>query len=74
MNRESVSRYSGFGDRANLHSLFQVKYKLADQHKETPIPYGFSEVANNERYTLYENENVLPFARVSSSTYNEDQL
>jgi uncharacterized membrane protein YfhO len=74
MNRESVSRYSGFGDRANLHSLFQVKYKLADQHKETPIPYGFSEVANNERYTLYENENVLPFARASSSTYSEDQL
>ncbi|WP_181291306.1 YfhO family protein [Shouchella clausii] len=74
MNRESVSRYSGFGDRANLHSLFQVKYKLADQHKETPIPYGFSEVANNDRYTLYENENVLPFARVSSSTYSEDQL
>lgn len=23
MNRESVSRYSGFGDRVNLHSLYQ---------------------------------------------------
>ncbi len=74
MNRESVSRYSGFGDRANLHSLFQVSHKLVSNDKDVPIPYGFNEVSSNELYTLYENPHVLPYARTASTIFSEDDL
>ncbi|WP_169871163.1 YfhO family protein [Shouchella patagoniensis] len=74
MNRESVSRYSGFGDRANLHSLFQVSHKLAPNDEDIPIPYGFNEVSSNELYTLYENIHLLPYVRTASTIYSEDDL
>ncbi len=74
MNRESVSRYSGFGDRANLHSLYQVSHKLIDKEDPAPVPYGFTEVSENERYHLFENEHLLPFARTTSTLYGREQL
>ncbi|SDB98588.1 YfhO family protein [Shouchella lonarensis] len=74
MNRESVSRYNGFGDRANLHSLFQTTYKLVDPKEDTPIPYGFVLKDTNDQYHLYENELVLPFARVATAIYSEEDL
>ncbi|WZY00503.1 YfhO family protein [Bacillus sp. FSL W7-1360] len=74
MNRESLSRYYGFGDRANLHSLFQTTYKLVDPKEDTPIPYGFVLKDTNDQYHLYENELVLPFARVATAIYSEEDL
>ncbi len=74
MGRESVSRYSGFGDRANLHSMLQVRYKLVAKDSDDPIPYGFTLHSENETYELYENENVLPFARTTSTVYSKEDL
>ncbi|MBM7841141.1 putative membrane protein YfhO [Alkalihalobacillus xiaoxiensis] len=74
MNRESVSRYSGFGDRANLHSLFRVSHKLVQNEETDPIPYGFTEVDSNDAYTLYENQNLLSYARTTNSIYSQEEL
>ncbi|WP_078393215.1 YfhO family protein [Shouchella patagoniensis] len=74
MGRESVSRFSGFGDRTHLHSLMQVQYKLVDKYRQTPIPYGFRPHSENEGYILYENKHVLPFARATSITFQEKDL
>lgn len=74
MGRESVSRYYGFGDRANLHSLMHVQFKLVDKKEETAIPYGFTLYSENDRYALYENQWLLPFARATSTVFLEEDL
>ena len=74
MGRESVSRYATFGDRANLHSLWQGAYKIVKKNSKDAIPYGFKAIQENESYILYKNENVLPFARATSNVYSEDEL
>ncbi|MDO7282301.1 YfhO family protein [Shouchella clausii] len=74
MGRESVSRYYGFGDRANLHSLMNVQFKLVDKKEETAIPYGFTLFSENDRYALYENQWLLPFARATSNVFLEEDL
>ncbi len=74
MNRESVSRYSGFGDRANLHSLYQVSHKLVSKEDPDPIPYGFYEIEENEDYRLYRNELILPYARTTSNLYSKEDM
>ncbi|MDQ0208491.1 YfhO family protein [Alkalicoccobacillus murimartini] len=74
MKRESVSRYSGFGDRANLYSLLGGKYILFPKDEEIHAPYGFEPFEENEHYVVYRNENMLPFARTTSTVYSEEQL
>ncbi|PPA70963.1 YfhO family protein [Jeotgalibacillus proteolyticus] len=75
MEHESVSRYSGFGDRANLYSLLRGKYLMhAKAWEEEIIPYGFEEILQSENYVIYENTNVLPFIKTSSELYNEDDV
>lgn len=74
MGRESVSRYYGFGDRTNLHSLMNVQFKLVDKKEETAIPYGFTLFSENDRYALYENQWLLPFARATSNVFLEEDL
>ncbi|RNF40276.1 YfhO family protein [Planococcus salinus] len=73
MARESVSRYATLGNRANLLSLIQGKYIILPQ-ADPNVPYGFTEVMSSENYTVYENDNVLPFARSASTIYQEEQL
>ncbi|WKA54279.1 YfhO family protein [Planococcus shixiaomingii] len=85
MGRESVSRYATLGNRANLHSLLQGKYVIAE--KNVPgadvlsesreienVPYGFTKIMESENFTVYENDNLLPFARSASTVYQERQL
>lgn len=73
MARESVSRYATLGNRANLLSLLQGKYIILP--KDDPnVPYGFTSVLSSEHYMVYENENVLPFARSTSAVFQEEQL
>ncbi|KIL43104.1 YfhO family protein [Jeotgalibacillus campisalis] len=75
IEHESVSRYSGFGDRANLYSLLRGKYLMhAKANEEEIIPYGFEEVLQSDNYIIYENTNVLPFIKTSSEIYDEDQV
>ncbi|WP_298823712.1 YfhO family protein [uncultured Planococcus sp.] len=73
MGRESVSRYATLGSRANLHSLLQGKYVIRP-HGDENIPYGFTEIHSSENYAVYENSYVLPFARSTSTVYQEQQL
>lgn len=73
MGRESVSRYATLGNRANLYSLLQGKY-IIRPHSGDNVPYGFSEIHSSENYSVYENEYVLPFARSTSTVYQEQQL
>ncbi|WP_281975178.1 YfhO family protein [Halobacillus litoralis] len=74
MKRESVSRYSGFGDRANLHSLWQANYVMYEKGEETNTPYGFVPYRESDNYIVYENTNPLPFVRVSDQIYREESL
>ncbi|TWT27447.1 YfhO family protein [Planomicrobium sp. CPCC 101110] len=85
MARESVSRYATLGNRANLFSLLQGKYVIAPKDAPTAdvlpsaegmdnVPYGFSEIFESENFIVYENEYLLPFARSTSSVYQERQL
>ena len=73
MGRESVSRYATLGNRANLHSMLQGKY-LIRSRGDTNIPYGFTEIHSSAKYRVYENDYVLPFARSTSTVYEEQQL
>ncbi|WP_010532246.1 YfhO family protein [Lentibacillus jeotgali] len=74
MKRESVSRYSGLGDRANLYSLFRGKYVMYEKGDETNIPYGFNPYKESENYVVYKNTNTLPFVRLSDHIYSEASL
>lgn len=72
MGHESVSRYSGLGDRANLYSLLRGKYLMHEKNKEEVVPYGFQKILENDHYVIYENTNTLPFIKTSSNLYDED--
>lgn len=73
MGRESVSRYATLGNRANLYSMLQGKYVIRSRG-DTNVPYGFNEIHSSEKYIVYENDYVLPFARSTSTVYEEQQL
>lgn len=73
MGRESVSRYATLGNRANLHSMLQGKYVIR-AHGDANIPYGFTEIYATENFAVFENNHVLPFARSTSTVYEEQQV
>lgn len=73
MGRESVSRYAGLGNRANLHSLLQGDYAIKETG-DPNVPYGFTELASSAHFTVYKNRYPLPFARPASKIYQERQL
>lgn len=73
MQRESVSRYATLGNRANLFSLVRGKY-IIRPIDDSNVPYGFNEIFASENYKVYENENILPFARGAKDFYQEDKL
>ncbi|GGC78479.1 hypothetical protein GCM10007216_06220 [Thalassobacillus devorans] len=74
MGRESVSRYSTLGSRANLYSLLQGKYMMRKQDDTAKVPYGFEKVATTENYVMYENTNLLPFVRTTDNIFSTDAL
>ncbi|MGI8316285.1 YfhO family protein [Halobacillus mangrovi] len=74
MKRESISRYSGFGDRANLYSLMKGNYIVTHENKERNMPYGFEPFLSEGGYQVYQNTNKLPFARTTSTVYSERSL
>lgn len=73
MGRESVSRYATLGNRANLHSLLQGKYSIVEKG-DSNVPYGFTRISSSDNYEVYENNNSLPFARSTSTVFQEQQL
>lgn len=73
MGRESVSRYATLGNRANLHSMLQGKYVIRP-HGDDNVPYGFTEMYATENFAVYENNYVVPFARSTSTVYEEEQV
>src|SRR5690606_24164335 len=73
MGRESVSRYATLGNRANLHSMLQGKYVIRP-HGDDNVPYGFTEIYATENFAVFENNYVLPFARSTSTVYEEQQV
>ncbi|MFP7495114.1 YfhO family protein [Terribacillus saccharophilus] len=74
MKRESVSRYSGFGNRANLYSLLNGKYIMFDKQEPIAAPYGFKPYMESDQYIVYQNENLLPFAKVGTEVFQEKDL
>jgi uncharacterized membrane protein YfhO len=73
MGRESVSRYATLGNRANLYSMLQGKYTIKEKG-DPNVPFGFVEILSSDNYIVYENQNLLPFARAASTVYSEQQL
>lgn len=73
MGRESVSRYATLGNRANLHSLLQGNYSIVEKG-DANVPFGFTKVLSSSNYEVYENTNPLPFARATSTVFQEQQL
>ncbi len=74
MKHESISRYSGFGDRANVFSLLRGKYFMVKKGDDRNIPYGFEHYMENQEYQVYRNTNILPFVRTTSTVYSEKTL
>ncbi|MFN4214017.1 YfhO family protein [Exiguobacterium sp.] len=74
MLRESVSRYGTLGNRANLHHLLSSPYWMRNQNVSSEAPYGFSLLAETERYAVYESGTRLPFVRTTTSTYRQAEL
>ncbi|PAF39994.1 hypothetical protein CHH69_05200 [Terribacillus saccharophilus] len=74
MKRESVSRYSGFGNRANLYSMLNGKYIMFDKQEAIAAPYGFRPYMESSDYIVYRNDNLLPFARVTANVFQENEL
>ncbi|MGN7408995.1 YfhO family protein [Sporosarcina sp. SAFN-010] len=73
MGRESVSRYAGFGGRANLYSILNGVYAVRSD-KGNPVPFGFEEVEHNGKFKAFENEHRLPFVRTTHRVYTEEEL
>ncbi|WP_445487691.1 YfhO family protein [Niallia sp. 03133] len=73
MGRESVSRYGTLGDRANLYSLLNGTYYIAEKGYKS-IPYGFEKVLTSGKYVAYKNTNSLPFFRTTDTVYLENEL
>ncbi|PSL34358.1 putative membrane protein YfhO [Planomicrobium soli] len=85
MARESVSRYATLGNRANLFSLMQGKYTIIPKDAPTAdvlptaegmdnVPFGFMKILESQNFAVYENEHLLPFARSTSTVFQERQL
>lgn len=74
MKRESISRYSGFGDRANLYSIMSADYIMTHDKQERNIPYGFRLYVKEGEYQIYKNTNSLPFVRTSSTVFRNQSL
>ncbi|WP_214755992.1 YfhO family protein [Exiguobacterium sp. s157] len=74
MGRESVSRYGSLGNRANLHHLLSSPYWMRHTNVASEAPYGFTLLAESDRYAVYESETRLPFVRTTTSTYRQDAL
>ncbi|MGP4070825.1 YfhO family protein [Halobacillus sp. B29] len=74
MKQESISRYSGFGDRANLYSSLSGKYIMTKKDADRNIPYGFEPYIESSNYQVYRNTKLLPFARTTSNVYSIDSL
>ncbi|PAE15538.1 hypothetical protein CHH91_13305 [Virgibacillus sp. 7505] len=74
MKRESVSRYSGFGNRANLYSMLNGKYIMFDKEEKIAAPYGFRPYMESSNYIVYRNDNLLPFARVTAAAFDEKEM
>jgi len=74
MGRESVSRYGSLGNRANLHHLLSSPYWMRHINVASEAPYGFTLLAESDRYAVYESETRLPFVRTTTSTYRQDAL
>ncbi|MGG0642595.1 YfhO family protein [Sporosarcina gallistercoris] len=73
MGRESVSRYAGFGGRANLYSLLNGVYAIRSD-KGNPVPFDFEEVAQNGKFKAFESNHRLPFVRTTDRIYTEEEL
>lgn len=74
MGRESVSRYSTLGNRANLYSLLQGKYMMRKKGNTDDIPYGFKKILASKNYAVFENTNLLPFIRTTDQIFAEKDL
>lgn len=73
MGRESVSRYSSLGDRANLYSILGGKYMIAS-NDQTSIPFGFERLYTAGDYTAYKNNYILPFVRTTDTVFSEEDF
>lgn len=73
MGRESVSRYSTLGNRANLYSILQGKYYITEKGDHA-IPYQFDKIFSSGDYVAYKNRNILPFLRPTSTTFNRNDF
>lgn len=74
MKRESVSRYGTLGNRANLHHLLSSPYWMREKSVASEAPYGFTKLAENDRYAVFESNTRLPFVRTTTNTYSRESL
>ena len=51
----------GLDSRSAPYSLWSVKYFVGRNQDKKAVPYGFSEIAKNKNYVLYQNNFPLPF-------------
>lgn len=73
IKEESVSRYQSTGGRANIASLFSVRYAMLKDY-QTNLPEFFKPVKASGQYRMYENQQVLPAVRIMDHYYDARYL
>lgn len=73
MARESVSRITTLGKRANLHSLLKADYVILRPNNKN-VPAGFEQILADENFAVFENRFPLPFVRAVDTVYSEKDL
>lgn len=73
LKEESVSRYQSAGGRANVASLFSVKYQMLKDYQGN-LPDFFKKIKTSGQYRLYENTQALPAVRITNQYYDARHL
>lgn len=71
--RDRISwQLQGYDDRAELETLANVRYYIAQESYSAYLPYGFSHYKDVEGYRIYKNDYELPFGYTYSKTMGKD--
>lgn len=63
---------TGLDDRTYLEALAGVKYYVLNHSEEGNVPYGYTLVASNDNYRIYENQFAMPIGILYDKVISEN--
>ncbi len=64
----------GTDERTITDTLLSTKYFIDKNKRSDYVPYGYSEIKKGKGYTIYENQNALPWGYTYDSFITEDEF